>query len=161
MFELSVPWWQFVVRGIAVYAFLIVALRLTGKRQVGQLAPFDLILLLILSNAVQNSMNAGDNSLIGGLISAATLVAVNWIVSYVSYRFPAFEAAIDGTPLVLIRDGKTDDQILLDERISQAELMTALRGSGCFRISDAKLAMLETNGRVSVWTKDDQQASAR
>ncbi|MBR2537644.1 MAG: DUF421 domain-containing protein [Hyphomicrobium sp.] len=161
MFEMSAPWWEFVVRGIAVYAFLIAALRLTGKRQVGQLAPFDLILLLILSNAVQNSMNAGDNSLIGGLISAATLVAINWLVSYVSYRIPAFEAAIDGIPLVLIRDGKTAEKTLEDERISQAELMTALRGSGCFKISDVKLAMLETNGRVSVWTKDDQQTASR
>lgn len=160
MFHLSVPWWEFVIRGIAVYAFLLAALRLTGKRQVGQLAPFDLILLLILSNAVQNSMNAGDNSLIGGLISAATLVTVNWVVSYLSYRVPAFEAAIDGTPLVLIRDGKTADQTLEGEHISQAELMTALRGSGCFKISDVKLAMLETNGRVSVWTNDNQRQAA-
>ena len=68
MFSMSVPWWEFVVRGVAVYLFLLVFLRLTGRRQTGQYAPFDLVLLLILSNAVQNSMNAGDNSLIGGMI---------------------------------------------------------------------------------------------
>jgi uncharacterized membrane protein YcaP (DUF421 family) len=74
MLNMSIPWWEFLIRGTVVYAFLIFLLRLTGKRQVGQLAPFDLVLLLVLSNAVQNSMNAGDNSLVGGLISAATLV---------------------------------------------------------------------------------------
>lgn len=153
MIAMSVPWWEFVVRGVAVYAFLIAAIRLTGKRQVGQLAPFDLILLLILSNAVQNSMNAGDNSLVGGLISAATLVAINWAVSYASYWSPAFEEALDGKPIVLVRDGEPASTTLQDEQITQAELMTALRIAGCFKISDAKLAMLETNGHVSVWMK--------
>jgi uncharacterized membrane protein YcaP (DUF421 family) len=78
MFDMSVPWWELVARGVVVYVFLIVLLRLTGKRQIGKLSPFDLVLLLILSNAVQNSMSAGDNSLIGGLILATTLVAVNY-----------------------------------------------------------------------------------
>ena len=72
VWNMSVPWWGLIVRGAVVYWFLLVLLRLTGKRQVGQLAPFDLVLLLVLSNAVQNSMNAGDNSLVGGRISAAT-----------------------------------------------------------------------------------------
>ena len=71
MFDMSVPWWELVLRSIVVYLFLLVFLRLTGRRQTGQYAPFDLVLLLILSNAVQNSMNAGDNSLVGGLISLA------------------------------------------------------------------------------------------
>jgi len=74
---MSLVWWEFVLRGIIIYVFLILLLRLTGKRQVGQLAPFDLVLLLVLSNAVQNAMNGGDNSVIGGMISAGTLVAVN------------------------------------------------------------------------------------
>ena len=74
MWQMSVPWWEFVLRGVVVYLFLLVFMRLSGKRQAGQYEPFDLILLLILSNAVQNSMNAGDNSLVGGLISASTLM---------------------------------------------------------------------------------------
>lgn len=69
MFNMTIPWWELVVRGVVVYGFLLIMLRISGKRQVGQMAPFDLVLLLVLSNAVQNSMNAGDNSLIGGLIS--------------------------------------------------------------------------------------------
>src|ERR1700716_214375 len=78
MWNLAIPIWELVLRSAVVYAFLIVLLRLTGKRQIGQLAPFDLVLLLVLSNAVQNSMNGGDNSLVGGLVSAATLVALNY-----------------------------------------------------------------------------------
>ncbi|HEX7606471.1 MAG TPA: DUF421 domain-containing protein, partial [Usitatibacter sp.] len=70
MFNMTVPWWELVIRSVLVYAFLIALLRVTGKRQVGQLAPFDLVLLLVLSNAVQNSMNGGGNSLTGGLVSA-------------------------------------------------------------------------------------------
>jgi uncharacterized membrane protein YcaP (DUF421 family) len=71
MWNLSLPWWEFALRALIVYVFLIVILRITGKRQTGQLAPFDLILLLVLSNAVQNSMNGGDNTVLGGLISAS------------------------------------------------------------------------------------------
>ena len=80
-------WWEFVIRGVSVYLFLLVFQRLTGRRQTSQYAPFDLVLLLILSNAVQNSMNAGDNSLIGGLISAGTLLACHALLSRLSYRF--------------------------------------------------------------------------
>src|SRR5512146_3587440 len=98
MWHLSVPWWELVVRGIIVYAFLLILLRLTGKRQVGQLAPFDLVLLLVLSNAVQNSMNAGDNSLVGGLISATTLIGLNYLVGLVTHRYKMLEAVVEGRP---------------------------------------------------------------
>ena len=86
MFDMSLPWWEFVLRGAVVYLFLMVMLRFTGKRQTGQLAPFDLILLLILSNALQNAMNGGDNSLVGGLISALTLIGLNYAVAWRSAR---------------------------------------------------------------------------
>ena len=84
MFNLAIPWWELIVRGAIVYAFLLLLLRITGKRQIGQLAPFDLVLLLVLSNAVQNSMNGGDNSLVGGLISATTLVILNFLIIHCS-----------------------------------------------------------------------------
>ena len=96
MWNMSVPWWEFVVRGIVVYVFLLIFLRATGKRQTGQYAPFDLVLLLILSNAVQNSMNAGDNSLIGGLISASTLIFCHVGLAHLTYRFRRLERLIDG-----------------------------------------------------------------
>jgi len=96
MWNIAVPWWELVVRGAVVYLFLLGLLRITGKRQVGQLAPFDLVLLLVLSNAVQNSMNAGDNSLVGGLISATTLVSINFGVAWLTYRSKRLEALIEG-----------------------------------------------------------------
>src|SRR6266403_3476492 len=108
MWNMSLPWWEFILRGIIIYVFLIVLLRLTGKRQVGQLAPFDLVLLLVLSNAVQNSMNGGDNSITGGLISAATLVGMNWIVAWLTYRSKRFESLIEGRPVILIHNGRID-----------------------------------------------------
>ena len=95
MWNLSVPWWELIVRSIVVYVFLIVLLRLTGKRQVGQLAPFDLVLLLVLSNAVQNSMNGGDNSVLGGLISASTLICLNFSLGYLTYRNKRLEVPVE------------------------------------------------------------------
>src|SRR6516164_9799771 len=98
MFNMAVPWWELILRGGVVYIFMLTLLRITGKRQVGQLAPFDLVLLLVLSNAVQNSMNAGDNSLVGGLISAATLVALNYGVGYATFRNKRLETLVEGRP---------------------------------------------------------------
>src|ERR1700736_3511166 len=112
MWNLALPWWEFIVRGVIVYVFLIGLLRLTGRRQIGQLAPFDLVLLLVLSNAVQNAMNGGDNSVIGGLISATTLVALNWIVGVLTYRSKKLEALVEGRPEVLVRDGKLFKQTM-------------------------------------------------
>ena len=150
MFDIAVPWWELVVRGLVVYVFLIVLLRLTGKRQIGQLSPFVLVLLLILSNAVQNSMNAGDNSLVGGLISATTLVAVNYIVGFITFKNKKLEEVIEGRPQVLIHDGKLFEEVLNGSQITQMELNSTLRQSGYFEIKDVKLAILENNGRVSV-----------
>src|SRR5258706_12475723 len=98
MWELSLPWWEFVLRAVIVYIFLLVILRITGKRQTGQLAPFDLVLLLVLSNAVQNSMNGGDNSLLGGVISAATLIPLHYVVAFITFKGRTLEAWIECTP---------------------------------------------------------------
>ena len=112
MLNLAIPWWEFIVRGVVVYVFLIVLLRLTGKRQVGQLAPFDLVLLLVLSNAVQNSMNGGDNSVVGGLVSASTLVGVNWLVSLATYRDKRLSALVEVRPQILVHNGRLYEDVL-------------------------------------------------
>ncbi len=144
------PWWHFIVRAVVVYVFLIVILRLTGKRQVGQLAPFDLVLLLVLSNAVQNSMNGGDNSLTGGLISATTLVGLNWIVGWATYRSRRLEQLIEGRPLVLIHDGQIHYDALSRVKMTIHELKAALRAEGCAREADVRFAIVENNGHVTV-----------
>ena len=161
MFNLSVPWWELVLRSVVVFAALLLLLRLTGKRQVGQLAPNDLVLLLILSNAVQNSMNAGDNSLLGGLISAVTLVALNYLVSMLVVKSKKVERFVDGRPQILVRDGMLFEGVLSDAGITRDELNGALRQNGCSRLADVHLAILETNGSISVLQRNAQETQAR
>lgn len=150
MWQMSVPWWEFVLRGAVVYVFLLVFLRLTGKRQTGQFAPFDLVLLLILSNAVQNSMNAGDNSLVGGLISATTLIACHVLLAQLTFRFRWVERLIDGTPQVLVQDGQVNSALMRKELLSTDDLEAALRAGGCLHLHEVERATIETNGQITV-----------
>lgn len=150
MWEMSVPWWEFVLRGILVYVFLLVFLRLTGKRQTGQYAPFDLVLLLILSNAVQNSMNAGDNSLVGGLISASTLMGCHVVLANLTFRFGWLERLIDGTPRVLVDKGQVHTELMHKELLSTDDLEAALRAGGCLHVHEVERATIETNGQITV-----------
>ena len=150
----SIPWWEFILRALIVYVFLAVLLRITGRRQIGQLAPFDLVLLLVLSNAVQNSMNGGDNSVSGGVLSAVTLVGVNWLVGYVTYRNKRLARVIEGRPEVLIHNGHVYRDVMSRERLTQAELDAALRQAGCACVEDVHFAMLENNGQITVRVKD-------
>ena len=146
---MSVSWWELVVRGLVVYFFLILLLRLTGKRQIGQLSPFDLVLLLILSDAVQNSMNAGDDSLIGGLISATTLIVINYFVGLATFKSKKLEAMIEGRPQVIIHEGKLFEDVMNDAKLTRQELDTTLRQAGYFDIKEVKLAILENNGSLT------------
>ena len=159
MLNMSIPWWEFLIRGVVVYAVLIFLLRLTGKRQVGQLAPFDLVLLLVLSNAVQNSMTAGDNSLVGGLISAATLILVNWLIGYATYRNKRLEALVEGRPLVLIHHGRLYEKAMSSAQLTHHELNAALRQAGVSCQEDVLSAILENNGAISVIPKSVLQRS--
>ena len=146
MWNMTVPWWEFIVRGAIVYGFLLALLRVTGKRQVGQLAPFDLVLLLVLSNAVQNSMNGGDNSLAGGLISATTLVGVNFVVGLATYRSKRLEAIIEGRAQVLIHNGKLFEDVMGRAHLTHHELQAALRRAGCGCVEEVHSAILENSG---------------
>ena len=150
MLNLAVPWWELILRSAIVYAALLLILRVTGKRQVGQLAPFDLVLLLVLSNAVQNSMNGGDNSLIGGLISACTLIALNYAVGEAAFRSKRLEAIIEGRPVIVVHNGRVFEDVLAHVQLTHHELLSALRQSGCACIDDVQSAILENNGAISV-----------
>ncbi|CAN7416648.1 hypothetical protein ASF11_23160 [Acidovorax sp. Leaf76] len=150
MWTTSVPWWEFVLRGVVVYVFLLIFLRLTGKRQTGQFAPFDLVLLLILSNAVQNSMNAGDNSLVGGLVSATTLIACHVVLAHMTFRVRWLERLIDGTPQVLVRNGQVNETLMHKELLSAEDLEAALRAGGCLHVHEVERATIETNGQITV-----------
>jgi uncharacterized membrane protein YcaP (DUF421 family) len=156
MFTLGIPWWELIVRSAIVYTFLLVILRITGKRQVGQLAPFDLVLLLVLSNAVQNSMNGGDNSLVGGLISAATLIALNYGIGLATFKSKKLEQIIEGRPEVLIHNGHLFEDVMARSKLTHHELEAALRQAGCTDIGKCHSAILENNGVVSVVQKKDR-----
>jgi len=158
MWNMAVPWWELIVRGIVVYLFLLALLRITGKRQVGQLAPFDLVLLLVLANAVQNSMNAGDNSLIGGLITATTLIGLNFLVSLVTHRNKKLEAIVEGRPQILIHNGKLFEEVMAKAQLTHHELNAALRRSGCTSVAEVHSAILENNGAISVVGVKDKAA---
>lgn len=153
MWSLSVPWWEFALRGVIVYLFLLVFLRLTGRRQTGQYAPFDLVLLLILSNAVQNSMNAGDNSLVGGLICAATLLLCHALLAQLTYRYERVAAWVDGTPQVLVQAGQVDLRCMPRELLTADDLAAALRAGGSLHLHEVERATLETNGTITVVLK--------
>jgi uncharacterized membrane protein YcaP (DUF421 family) len=159
MWSMSIPWWEFIARALLVYVFLIVILRISGKRQVGQLAPFDLVLLLVLSNAVQNSMNGGDNSVVGGMISAVTLVTLNWMLGYATYKNKRIESIIEGKPQIIIHNGHIDRAVMQREKVTQHELEAALRMAGCASVTDVQFAVLENNGQISVRAKDPPNKS--
>ena len=149
--ETSIP--LLVLRAVVVYVFLMIALRMAGRRETGQLTSFDIVLLLILSNAVQNSINAGDNSLTGGLISAVTLLVLNWAVGFAAYRWSWFERLVEGRPVRIISDGKIHEKALRRERITVAQLRSALRKQGIDGITQCKRAVLEPDGTLSAVRK--------
>ena len=158
MFAMSVPWWEFVVRGVVVYLFLLFFLRITGRRQIGQYDPFDLILLLILSNAVQNSMNAGDGSLVGGLLSALTLIGCHVVLARLSWRHPRLARLIDGKPQVLIQAGALDAGLMRAERLTTDDVHAALRAAGCLHTHEVERATIETNGQITVVLRNRDSA---
>lgn len=155
MFELAMPWWEFVLRASIVYFILLAMIRASGKRTMGQFTPFDMLLVVLLGNAVQNALLGKDTSVGGGLLLAATLIALNWVVGLVSARSPRVEAMIEGSPVLLARDGKVYRDVLRREFISRADFDKALREAGCTEVDEIRSAVLETNGHITIDTKKD------
>ena len=150
LFQLSAPWWVFVLRATAIYALVMVLVRVSGKRAVGQFTPFDLILLILIGNAVQNGINGGDNSLTGAAIMATTLIALNYAVAFVTSRSRRAERLVEGEPVLIARDGRLLDSVLRRELITSSDFDAAMRQQGCRGIEDVELALLETNGHITI-----------
>jgi len=149
MFDLDLPWWEFILRGAIVYCALLLMMRLSGRRTVGQFTPFDLLVVMLLSEAVSNSMSGGDDSLIGGLIIAATLVALTMLIAFLTSRSERIEKIIEGSPVLIGRDGVFFDNVLKNCRLSQSDIEEALREADCPR-PHMKCAFLEADGRISI-----------
>ncbi|MEX0808975.1 MAG: YetF domain-containing protein [Dongiaceae bacterium] len=153
MFELELAWWEPVARAAIIYLAVLLLLRLTGKRQIGDLTPFDILLLLLISEGVSNALNGGDTSLVGGGMTVTTLLALNWTIGGLATRWRRFDRALEGRPQLLIRDGKVDYALLRQESISNNELLAALRSAACFTPHQAEYAVLESSGQISVRRK--------
>lgn len=149
MFEMAMPWWEFIARAVIVYVALMLMVRLSGKRTVGQFTPFDLLVVMLLSESVSNSLSGEDNSVVGGLIVAVTLVLLNVIVAVASARSKKIEAVVEGNPILIARDGCIFHDELKRQHVGVGDMDKALREADC-ELDNVKCAFLETDGSISV-----------
>ncbi len=153
LFALAMPWWEFILRAVVVYVVVLGMVRLSGKRALGQITAFDVLLVVLLGNAVQNALLGHDTSLGGGLLLAATLIALNYAVGWLATRSQSIETLIEGEPVLIARDGKLLDSVLKRELVTQADFAAALRQQGCLGIEEVALAVLEINGHITIVAK--------
>lgn len=146
---------EIALRTSVIYVLVLIGIRLTGKREVGQMTPFDLTLLLLLSNSVQNAMTGPDNSLIGGIVAALVLLILNYLLAEASGLNRRFRRFIQGSPTLLIHNGQLITAHCAKEHVSPDEVERALREHGVSSVQDVSLAVLEVDGSISVLKFDD------
>jgi uncharacterized membrane protein YcaP (DUF421 family) len=150
LFVPEISWVEKIIRPIIVYAALVGLLRLGGRRELAQMNSFDLVILLIISNAVQNAIIGQDDSLLGGLVGGATLILLNLGVNRYLYRHPKLDEALEGEPITLVKDGRVLHKNLEHELITEAELLAAIRRQGLSGVEACEEVILETSGMISV-----------
>lgn len=148
------PYLDIIIRSGAVYFFMVIALRLFGKKELSQLNTSDVILILLISNSVQNAMVGNNTTLTGGLIAAAVLFIINFILKKLMFRYRSFSDLLQQKPEILIHDGTLDFKILSRLNITSEELREAMREHGIEYFSQVKLAMLEVDGNISIISGD-------
>lgn len=161
MFHMPIPLAEKILRPMVVYLVLVVLLRVFGKRELAQLNPFDLVVLLSLSNTVQNAIIGEDNSVTGGLVGAVSLLTINWIVVRILFRSPKLNRALEGKPTVLIRDGHVDRKALEREALTREELLEVVHRQGFEHIHDVHRCELEPNGTFFIEGHDPSIADKR
>jgi uncharacterized membrane protein YcaP (DUF421 family) len=161
MFHMPVPLVEELLRPVIVYLVLVGLLRLFGKRELAQLNPFDLVVLLSLSNTVQNAIIGEDNSVTGGVVGAFSLLAINWIVVRILFRSPRLNRALEGRAAVLIRDGHIDGRALQREALTREELVEVVHRQGFEHIHDVHRCELEPNGTFYIEPRDPSVADKR
>ncbi len=152
MLTLTVPWWELVLRASVVYAALLLLIRVSGRRTVGQFTPFDLLVVMLLSEAVSNALSGGEESLFGGLLSASVLIGLNVCAAWVTSRSQTAQRWVEGIPILIGKDGQVFSKVLKAQRVPEADLEQALREADC-KLSDMQCAFLETDGCISVLKK--------
>jgi uncharacterized membrane protein YcaP (DUF421 family) len=151
---------QILLRTGAIYLLVLIGVRLSGKREVGQMTPFDLTLLLLLSNSVQNAMTGPDTSLMGGAVAACTLLLMNYVVADLSGLNRRFRKLIQGQPSLLVHDGKVIESHMAKEHVSMDELHRALREHGISSVDQVALSVLEVDGSISCLKYDEIKPDA-
>ncbi len=151
---------QIVLRTGVIYLLVLIGVRLSGKREVGQMTPFDLTLLLLLSNSVQNAMTGPDTSLMGGAMAAGTLLVLNYVVAELSGANRRFRRFVQGQPSLLVHDGKPIEAHMAKEHVSSDELHRALREHGINNMDQVALAVLEVDGSISCLKYDEIKPDA-
>jgi uncharacterized membrane protein YcaP (DUF421 family) len=152
---------RIVFSSVAVYFFIILAIRLFGKKELAQLSVYDLVFILLISNAVQNAMVGPDSTLTGGLVAAASLFVVNFILKRLQFRFPKFGKAIQGEAVMLVFHGEILPSNLKNAGITEDELMEVIREHGVASVSDVDLSVLEVDGNISVLSMDIRKKTTR
>ncbi len=160
LFHLGVPWYELIIRSVGVYFVLLLGLRVFGKREVGQFTLFDLVFVLLVANAVQPAMTGPDASLFGGVIIVFSLLTANWVVGKLD-DIPAFHRLVTPPPTVLVKDGKVIVEAMKKEGITQDEVEMAMREHGLDEIAEVKLAILESDGSISIVGKDEKAQQRR
>jgi uncharacterized membrane protein YcaP (DUF421 family) len=155
------PYLLIVLSSVAVYIFIILAIRFFGKKELSQLSVFDLVFILLISNAVQNAMVLGNETLLGGLVAALSLFTLNYLLKRLQLKFPKFGKLVQGEAIMLVYQGKIIPAHLQMAGISEDELMQAIREHGVASISEVDLAILEVDGNISVLSHDFTKRSHR
>jgi len=161
LFTLSLPVWNLVLRGVVVYLSVLFILRIAGKRQLAQMSPTEFVAILLISNAVQNAMNGGDNSLVGGLILAVVIIITSWSISVLTYRHRQVRQLFEGTPTLMVYKGKVVSRNMDREHLGLSELRALLREQGIHDLEDIHSAVLEADGHLSLIRRADFKKGAR
>jgi uncharacterized membrane protein YcaP (DUF421 family) len=155
LFELGMPWWEFVLRAVCVYLVVLLLIRITAKRTIGQSTPFDLLVIVLLGNAVQNSLIGNDTSLPGGLLLAAVLLGLNSLLGRITARWRRVERLVEGEPSILACNGRVLHTRMRTACISDDEFSTARREAGIGTLAEVRLAVLETSGKITFIRQPD------
>jgi uncharacterized membrane protein YcaP (DUF421 family) len=155
------PYAKIVFSSVTVYFFIVLAIRLFGKKELTQLSVVDLVFILLISNAVQNAMVGSNSTLTGGLVAAGSLFLVNYIFKYVIYRFPSLGRLVQGSPMLLIYKGQVQEHNLQKNQISLNELLEAVREHGVRSVAEVDLAVLEVDGNISILSHEFKRRTMR
>ncbi len=161
MTALAIPAWDIVVRSAVVYLAVFAGLRVMGKRELGQMTVFDLVVILLIANAVQNAMVGPDTSLLGGILAAFVLLVLNWTLAALRLRSEFWGRLVEGTPTVLIQEGQFVIPHLRKEGVERSELEMAMREHGVESVRDVRLAVLETDGSISIVPSESRVVRTR